>query len=255
MNTLQRMKNTLPALLLAVLALGSCKKQTETLSLEPVSNYTFSRPGQYIIYRVDSTVVLSFGAVLRVNSYHEKHEVDATITDNTGRPSLRVFRYQRDTTGTGAWRPSGSYLVTAADNKVEVSENNMRFVKLAAPMREGFTWLGNRFLPTKAYSSAFEFSNDNYMDAWEYTYEDVDSESVINGRTYPGSVTVMQIDESINFPVTSQTYGTRNYAVEKYAKGIGMIYQELIMLEFQPPPFDRPGYRGFGVKRSIIAHN
>jgi hypothetical protein len=42
---------------------------------------------------------------------------------------------------------------------------------------------------------------------------------------------------------------------EVYAKGLGLIYQELAMLEYQAPPVDRPGYRGFGIKRAIISHN
>lgn len=255
MKTLTQIKTGCLLLLSAFTLITGCKKEMDDFSLQTVSDYSPLKPGKHIIYRVDSTVVLSFGAIIRVNSYHEKHEADILTTDNLGRSALRVFRYQRDTANTQPWKPVGSYFITALDNSVEVVENNLRYVKLASPLREGFSWYGNRFLPEKVYGSQFDFSNDNLMDEWNFEYGDVDGAAVINGKTYTNTVTVTHADESVNFPVTSQNYGTRTLSAETYAKGIGMIYQELIMLEYQAPPVDRPGYRGFGIKRAILSHN
>ena len=57
-------------------------------------------------------------------------------------------------------------------------------------------------------------------------------------------------------PFTSDLpFGSRTCSIEKYAKGIGLIFQELKMWEYQPPSSARSGYRGFGVKRTIIDHN
>lgn len=58
-------------------------------------------------------------------------------------------------------------------------------------------------------------------------------------------------------PYTTDTkYGTTSYSVEKYAKGIGLIYQELLLWEYQPSTAGQGGYKiGFGVKRSMIDHN
>lgn len=56
---------------------------------------------------------------------------------------------------------------------------------------------------------------------------------------------------------TELPFGSTNYSTEKYAKGLGLVYQELLMWEYQPPNGANPnGFRnGFGVKRSIIDHN
>lgn len=241
---------------LPIVLLFSCKKETEEFQTEALSDYLSPQAGKYITYRIDSTVFLNFGGTTAVHSYQEKHQVDALTTDNLGRPSYRVFRFIRDTAGQNAWQPSGSYFITVQTNTIELVEDNLRFLKLAAPIKEGNTWKGNRFLPTDAYGAFYEFSNDDAMEDWEYMYTDLDNSITLGGKTYQNTITVEQINESTNAPVTNtNAYGFINYSVDKYAKNIGLIYQELTMWEYQPPSSGRPGYRGFGIKRSIIDHN
>lgn len=241
--------------LLASIVLFSCDKETEEFKTESLSTYLPTQTGKYITYRIDSTVVLNFGANIVVRSYQEKHQVDAQITDNLGRSSYRVYRFIRDTNGTTAWKPSGSYLITPSDNTIEVIENNLRFLKLTGPIRKGNTWTGNKFLPTDPYGILYEFFNDDGIVDWEYTYTDLGSNTTINGKQYADVLTVQHIDDVANIPATIDAVGYKNYSVEKYAKGIGLIFQELIMLEYQPSSSPRPGYKGFGVKRTIIDHN
>ncbi|HEX8314379.1 MAG TPA: hypothetical protein VF609_05280 [Flavisolibacter sp.] len=240
--------------LLACVLLFSCKKETEVLETVAPSTYFPTSTGKYISYRLDSTVVINFGGNIVVKSYQEKHQVDALTTDNLGRPAYRVFRFTRDTLGTTAWQPSGTYFITPTENAVEVIENNLRFLKLAGPVTEGKTWTGNKFLPLDPYGPLYEFFNDDGMVDWEYFYESTGN-ATINGKQYQNVLTVEQINDVSNIPVTVDAVGYKNRAVEKYAKGIGLVYQELLMLEYQPTSSPRSGFKGFGVKRSIIDHN
>ena len=242
-------------LLLSTAFLFSCEKETEEFQTEPLTVYISPQPGKYITYRIDSTLFTNFGATMEVHSYQEKHQVDALLTDNLGRPSYRIFRFIRDTSGTTAWKPSGTYFITVTDKNVEVVENNLRFLKLTIPIKETTTWHGNQFLPSDPYGAFYEFQNDNEMVDWEYFYSGIRESVTINGKTFPNTITVEQIDESDNIPVVGPWYGFINYHVERFAEGLGMIQQEIKMWEYQPPGSPRPGYRGFGVKRSIIDHN
>lgn len=256
MNPLKHMKATALFLLSSATLLFSCKKETEELQTEVPSEYLPAAAGKYFVYRTDSTVYINFGANTVVRSYQEKHQVDALLTDNLGRPAYRIFRYIRDTAGAGAWQPNGSYFITPVANTVEVVENNLRFLKMAAPIKEGTAWKGNHFLPDDAYNAFYDFSNDDGMADWEYTYAGTGETVSLKGKTYSNVLTVLQIDESTNAPVTNGSlYGFRNYAKEQYAKGLGLIYQDFVMWEYQPPLSPRPGYRGFGVKRTLIDHN
>jgi hypothetical protein len=50
-------------------------------------------------------------------------------------------------------------------------------------------------------------------------------------------------------------FATKSFSEEKYAKGVGLIYQELILWEFQPNIGGTPFKVGFGIRRSILDHN
>ncbi|HZH65285.1 MAG TPA: hypothetical protein VEY10_10370 [Flavisolibacter sp.] len=238
---------------LAAILFFSCKKESEEFKTEAVSDYLLTKPGKFIVYRTDS-MITNRGAAFVTRSYQEKHQADALITDNLGRSSYRIFRYLRDTTGNGPWQPSGSYFVTPLPNSVEVVENSLRFLKLAGPVRENNSWRGNRFLPADLYAS---YDLDaNGIEDWEYNYTSTENSVTLGGKPYNNVITVDQVNEGINAPVTNfGEYGYKNYSVEQYAKGIGLIYQEFIVWQYQPTNVSRPGYRGFGVKRSIIDHN
>jgi hypothetical protein len=68
---------------------------------------------------------------------------------------------------------------------------------------------------------------------------------------------VVEIDDSVSDPVLEpDQYADKTYSVEKYGKGIGLIYREMFLWEYQPPyVVISPGYTGFGVKMSMIDHN
>lgn len=246
----------------ASLLLISCDRTVEEFQTEALSEYQPLQPGKYITYRLDSTVFTNFGANVVTRYFQEKHIVDAQIPDALGRLSYRILRFTRDSGGTQPWAPAGTYLITPLNNTLEVIENNLRFVKLVSPIKENNTWKGNRYLPDDAYGPLFTFNNDFGMDQWDYTYTAIGESAVIRGTTYNNVLTVNGIDESFNATSRSTTITNNsviayaNYLQDRYAKGIGLIYQEYMMWEYQPPNGTNPGGQvGFGIKRSIIDRN
>lgn len=240
------------------LLLLSCDRQTEDLAVDPASGYMPLSAGKFLTYRLDSTVFTNFGRRTEIHSYQEKQVVDARISDALGRPSWRVFRYLRDTAGLNPWVPAGSYLITASENEVEVIEDNLRVIKLTGPVTLDAVWKGNRHLPDQPYGEEYNFSNDDNMEDWEYSYPAKGQTLTLNGRTYSEVLTLKGIDEAINVPLTdARAYAAINFAEERYARGLGLILQEFIMWEYQPNP-NSPGdgfKTGFGVRRSLIDHN
>jgi hypothetical protein len=236
----------------------SCKSDSEEFQTESLSDYIPLTAGKYITYRVDSTVFPDFGRKTEVHVYQEKHQIDAKITDALGRESYRVFRYLRDSAGTQAWAPSGSYMITPTATTTEVIEDNLRFIKLVSPLKMDGTWKGNRFLPEEPYDPIYDFNNDFDIADWDYTYESLGETIMLNNKTINDVITVTGIDDIVNVPVTDPAnYGSINHQQEKYAKGIGLVFQELIMWEYQPNTGGSGGgfKVGFGVKRSMIDHN
>lgn len=244
-------------LLISATLFTGCKKQLEQIEGDDPADYYPLQKGKYIVYRLDSTVFTNLGRTREVHVYQERHEVDAQITDNLGRPAYRVFRYLRDSAGTKMWQPAGTYMVTALQNAVEVLDDNRRTIKLFAPLKPDNSAKLNRYLPAEPYNDRYSFSNDDNMADWDFTVIAAGETLTLNGKTFNDVLTVQGIDESLNVPVTDpRSYAARSYFVEKYAKGIGPVYHEFILWEYQPNTSGGSPYTiGFGVRRSVIDYN
>ena len=239
-------------------AVFSCSEEKEDyVAAEPVADYLPLQVGKYITYRVDSLVTNDFNAALETHSYQVKHVVDAEMTDNLGRPSYRIFRFRNNVTATDSWVPDGTYFITPLTNQVEVVENNLRIIKLRDPMKEGFSWKGNAYLPPDPFEPfGYNISVDNSMGNWDYTYDLFEPVTDISGQTYNDVWTVEQINEAKSDPVLYPAdYANRIRSVEKYSKGIGLVYRQLILWEYETAASTNPSYTGFGITMWMIDHN
>ncbi len=230
----------------------SCKKQSENFISTPVTAYYPLEVGKYITYDMDSTVYyINFGKMESIVHYQAKDQVDAQITDNLGRPAYRIQRYLRKDS-TQPWIPNNTFMVIPTENSIEFIENNLRFLKLELPVKQDFTWKGNSYLTPTAYDT-YDFGSDFTSD-WDYIYDSVNVPLTINSITFDSTIKVLERDEFLGEDpsIPGTQYGERTYAVEKYAKGIGLIYKEFLHWEYQGV---NKAYKGFGIKLSIIDHN
>lgn len=246
-------------ILSTAIILYACNKKDTSLNPTQLIEYMPLQPGKYIHYRLDSMRFIDFGQRDTVVSYDAKDVIDAEVTDNLGRPTFRVVRYLRDLSSTNDedYVAKLTYFVTPTREVVEVLEENLKFQKLRLPVNNGFNWHGNSFLPSTPYFELYQFSNDEDINLWDYTYSGVNEPAVINDNIYDSTVTVQQVADSSNVPIEfPDGLAYRNYWTETYAKNIGLIYKEVVMWEYQPPNSGNPGFRsGFGLKLSIIDHN
>lgn len=237
-------------IIIAAIIFNACKKSTDTLAVASVSEYYPLQVGKYITYNLDSTVFINFGTSQAIVSYQVKHQIDALITDNLGRPAYRVIRYIRKTPA-NAWTPDNTFMAVPTDFAVEFVENNMRFLKLKGPIKDGHTWKGNSYIDTYSINS-----NVKYLDDWDYTYDSVNVKITQGAFTLDSTLKVEQRDEIIGNPNDPNSYSEINFGAEKYAKGIGLVYHNFLHIEYQPPTPGRGGYRiGYGVKMTMIDHN
>ena len=250
------MNRIYPLIFIISIALSAsyCSK-TDDFQSDSVSSYMNFQVGKYIIYRLDSTVKKPFDdTAFIVRSYQAKDVMDALITDNIGRPSWRVVRYLRDTASTkeSDWTANHTYMITPLENTIEVIDNNMRYQKLKLPVKEGFTWKGNSYIYAEVGSS------NDYLNGWDYTYENVGGTFKPFNIVIDSTVTVFQADEISGTPGAIDLYNDRIYSTETYAKGIGLIYKEFLFRAFQPrllPNFPKGYTEGYGLKLRMISHN
>ena len=242
-----------------ILLLASCNKKVDFAS-ESINDYYPLQVGNYITYDLDSTVVINFGqgsVAFAINHYQAKDVVDAPITDNLDRPGFRIIRYLR-TDSSQPWAPNNVFMAIPTRNSIEYVEDNLRFLILMMPIRQDFPWPGHSYLPYNPYLS-YNFANADFMSKWNYVYDSIDVPLTINSITIDSTLKVAEMDSQTSDPILQPGgYAERTYAVEKYGKGIGLIYKEFIHWEYQPPDSSQsPGYSGFGIKMSITGsgHN
>jgi len=256
------MKNRLGALLIAlVVTITSCKK-TISYPAIPLTDYFITlQVGKYVTYRMDSLNFYYYGQLDTITSYLAKDSVEGTSVDGTGATVWRVTRYLSDTSG-DSWRPTETYTVSPTTQTIDMTENNLRFIKLAWPMDLGFSWTGNTYLPYAPYQDFFLYSSyaNLSLGGWNYTYMQVNQPfTVNNGTNYDSTTTVLQIADSTNVPITDPTsFASATYWSETYGKHIGLIYRHTEMWEYQPPTPDgtQEGYKiGFEVTMTVVDHN
>lgn len=238
------------AAILTTVIFSACKKSTEDFQTPSVSDYYPLAVGKYISYSLDSTVFINFGTKDTVINYQVKHQVDALITDNLGRPAYRIIRYIRKTAA-NPWVPDNTFMAVPTEFSVEFVENNMRFIKMKAPVRNGFSWKGNSYIDTYSLNSDVK-----YLDDWDYTYDSLNTTISLGALTVDSTLKVDQRDEVIGNPNDPNSYSEINQGAERYAKGLGLVYRNFLHVEYQPPTPGRGGYRqGYGVKMTMIDHN
>jgi hypothetical protein len=195
---------------------------------EPTTFKKYINPkvGKYIIYQLDSLVTKSFGSSFSKISYLVKDSVVAVLMDNQNRESFKIFRYHYDSS-TRRWNSTNTFLITPTPTGLEYVENNFRYVKMANPIKEDKTWLGNSFLSQSPYYTNALFTG------WNYFYKDVDQPKRIGNTTYPNTITVVQYDSVENTTFNPKNpYNTFDKGYEIYADSIGLIYKDVLSWEY-----------------------
>ena len=236
--------------IISAVVFSACKKTDEVLDIASVNDYYPLQPGKYITYNLDSTIFINFGSAQAVVRYQVKHQIDALITDNLGRPAYRIIRFIRSSP-TAAWVPDNTFMAIQTSGTVEFIENNLRFIKLKWPIRDGDSWKGNSYIDP--FASGLDLK---YLEDWGYTYDSVNVKQTLGSFTLDSTLKVAQRNEILGNPSDPTVYHEINFSEEKYGKGLGMVYRNFLHIEYQPP---RPGvgaYRiGYGVKMTMIDHN
>ena len=238
-------------IVLAAIIFSSCKKQ-DTFTSAAVSEYYPLEVGKYITYDLDSTVFVNFGKKDTIIKYQAQDRIDSVLTDNLGRPAYLIHRFLRKNSSQ-SWAPNNTFLVVPTENTIEFVENNLRYVKLTIPVTEGFTWKGNNYLPADPYPS-YDFASAFTQD-WDYTYDSLNVPLSLGSLSIDSTIKVAQIDElpgqDPQNPAT--IYAERTYSIEKYGKGIGLVYKEFLHWEYQG--VTQKGFKGFGIKLTMTDHN
>ncbi|MBK7568661.1 MAG: hypothetical protein IPI31_12645 [Bacteroidetes bacterium] len=200
-----------------VFVFNSCEPDTSMEELKTAENYFPLVIGKYIVYSVDS---IRYHEVAPTDtSYYEVKEILVdTFYDNESRLNYKIERYSR-TSDTADWNLVNVWSVLYTDNQLQKIENNLRFIKLVAPLRNDISWEGNIYLGGLDDIPVDEDCNNlSYLEDWNYSYKNVDQPYTVNGNEFLKTITVIQEGDSnlIWF----------DYAEEVYAEFVGLVQKD-----------------------------
>ena len=245
---------------------NSCSENTvgEDLTVIKGLDYYPMFVGKYIIYEADSIIYRSeSGGVCTfardTSHFFLKEEVVDIFTDNTGKENYILERFIKYDIN-DPWVVMDVWNTYVGDSHVERVEENLRFIKMVFPVSEGIRWNGNSFFRDTTLTLAGEVIE--FYKHWtpEYEYTDIDIPESFNGIEYDSVSTIVQ-------SAPSENKINHRYSLEKYARGVGLVYKEMRILdtqccEFFPElgmcdgiPWEEKAEKGLIYRQSVIDHN
>ncbi len=231
-----------------IFLLNSCEPDPIAEELKSAESYYPLSVGKYVVYSVDS--IKYHEVIPNDTSYFEVKEILVdTFYDNEARLNYKIERFAR-TSDTLDWVLVNVWSVLYTDNQLQKIENNLRFIKLVAPLKTDISWEGNIFLGgLEDIPVDEECNNLTYLEDWDYSYKNVDQPLTLNGFEFLKTVTVIQQGDSnlIWF----------DYAEEIYAEDIGLIQKDFFHyytqdLSCPECPWEQRVQCGYSVKMKVL---
>ncbi|MDE1191958.1 MAG: hypothetical protein PW786_07460 [Arachidicoccus sp.] len=240
---------------LIVIVLFACisctKDKEENFSVVSCKEYMPMHLGDVQLYRLDSLVPTAFGQSMITKSYIAKDTVVAQRLDAVGDTTFDVSRFVTDTLRSGSWALTTAYQIVYTKNTCDlIQADGKRFIKLSTPVRNGYFWDGNQYFVSGANQSSSDSDWAYY--GWNYSYDSVGASYNSAYNVYSNAVIVNEINDLE--PFDPDAYIQTQYAQEVYAKGVGLIYRNMLFYMYQGSSNLGSGYdlSSFGIKLTRI---
>jgi len=219
--------NTKAFIWLFLIFLLGCKEASFRDESDFGYNYQPKTEGHWVEYMVDSTTYndVTSPPTIFTTTFYLREEIDSVFQDASGEDNILVTQYRKENLS-DSWDvyQVGSFKISESSHQRYF--NDLRFISLIFPVSEGREWQGHSFLNVDN-EPTLEYLDDARYD-WNYQYTAVDEVVVIDSFTLDSCLTVLQIDEENLFE--------KKFGQELYARNIGLVSKELVVLNTQAPP-------------------
>ncbi|MEN0047365.1 MAG: hypothetical protein AAF806_09935 [Bacteroidota bacterium] len=239
---------------LSILAFfSSCKE--ETLTPEEVQvgyEYYPLAVGKFLTYQVDSIVfdTVGFEVFVDTSSTLVREEIVDSYEGEEGQEIFAIERSERKSKEE-EWEIRDVYATYRTESQAVRTEENLTFIKMLFPVSRGKNWEGVGFDKDKRVIVAGE--SIEMFKNWESVITKV-GEPLLVGSFAFDDVTTIEVARDTNAIELRSGF-------ERYAKGIGLVYRELSILNTQNTAPDESvlwgekAQEGFLLYQRLIDHN
>ena len=237
-------------ILIYCLSMG-CSSSTE-MGLEHIGiDYFPLEVGKELVYQVDSVIydTTGQGTLIDTTSSYLLERIVEKFQNSIGQNVFRIERYFKKNLS-DPWQIQKIWSAELDSLRAIRTEDNFRFIKLVFPLVENSFWDGNQFIDKSTNVVVAGETVEIFKD-WEYEVIRVDENEQIGTFAFNEVATISQAD--------SENLIELRYSREKYAKGIGLVYKEMRILDTQniteSLPWEEKAQKGFILTQLLIDHN
>jgi len=193
---------------------AACNKEQDLSTIDLGYAFFPAEVGSFIIYDVDSVF---YGSATSTYHYQVMEELTGAFVDDEGQDAVYVERSYRNAPS-GPWLLMDVWTQRRTPTTAEKVEENMRYIKMKFPVKDGDTWNGNGF---------------NNFAAQQYKFKDLNAFKDVGVLQFEKTVTV---EEKNNVNLIDQ-----EIFYEIYAPGIGMVSRRACDISYSagaPSGFD-----------------
>ena len=187
--------------------------------VEKSVNYFPLRVGQTWLYDIEETSITR-AACTDNGTTTFSYQLLVEVVDSIPADQGFTYRFKRSkrTNAADPWLDFETWTAQLIGNRIVVSESNISYVKLLAPITNDLVWNGN------LYNNRQELNGKNEDD---YKSTLVNKPYVVesSGLSFGNSVSVVQNDEQSNIIY-------RDSRLEVYADQVGLVYKESYLLNY-----------------------
>jgi hypothetical protein len=248
-------RNPFLVLTMSILCLlwSSCgKNETDTLP-DLAKEYYPLQIGKTLIYDIDT---IQFdpqpGNTVKIDTF--KWQVKEVFIDTfkglTGQLTYKIERSERKRGSSDPYDVKKIFTVALADNGVLRTEDNLKFVKMPRFFGEKTTWDGNVYCDQ---SLVIEVAGERmflFGKKWNYEILSLAKAEKIGTKDFTDIMTARAQSDT-------RILTEKRYNLEKYAKGVGLVYKEQHILDTQKLDaaiaWEKKADKGFIVKQTITS--
>lgn len=240
-----------------VFSIQSCSETstTQDYDLEMGFEYYPLEVGKYLIYKKELKTYDIEGAGVEIveTTNYVKEELIGTTLDNQGESIFIIERFEKQNLN-DEWLIQNVWTVKATDNRIEETSENIKLVKMIFPLQEGKNFDATLFVDENTLVEVASENIEIYKN-WDAEILTVDQAENIGSLSFDNVTTISYADD--------ENLIEKRYALSKYAKDIGLVYQEDWFLDFQPQngdflestPWEEKARMGYILKKTLLEYN
>lgn len=259
LKTRIRMENRSVSHLLSVVLLSffvaSCgKNETETLP-DLAKDYFPLQIGKTLTYDIDTVFYdPQPGNTVKIDTFRWqiKEVFVDTFKDATGLLTYKIERSERRRGDTSKYEVRKIFTTALSENEVLRTEDNLKFIKMPRFLGEKTTWDGNVYCDQSLIIEVAGERMGLFSKKWNYEVLTLGKAEKVGTKDFTDILTIRAQSDT-------RILTEKRYNLEKYAKGIGLVYKEQHILDTQKldanTAWEKKAERGYIVKQTITSFN